>query len=101
MLLAGMVAGGMLTGVVALWERGVWQALIYGRNIWQLFNPLLNFSTDYRVTGPFAEMNTGGETIDGYLALVWPLLAMSVLLAPVRGSSLSARCPFRCRSTRW
>jgi hypothetical protein len=81
MLLAGMVAGGMLTGVVALWERGVWQALVYGRNIWQLLNPLLDFSTAYRVTGPFAEMNTGGEAIDGYLALAWPLLTLSVLLA--------------------
>ena len=81
MLVAGMVAGGMFTGVVALWERGVWQALMYGRNVWQLLSPLLDFSTPYRVTGPFAEMNTGGEAIDGYLALAWPVLTLSVLLA--------------------
>jgi hypothetical protein len=81
MLLAGVVAGGIFTGIVALWERGVWQALIYGGTVWQILDPLTNFSTDYRVTGPFAEMNTGGEAIDGYLALTWPLLTLAVLLA--------------------
>ena len=81
MVVAGMVAGGLGIGVMALWERGVWEALIHGRNIYQLLGPLLDFSTAYRVTGTFAEMHTGGEAIDGYLGLAWPMMVLTLALS--------------------
>ena len=81
MVVAGMVAGGLGIGVMALWERGVWQALIHGRDIYQLLGPLLDFSTAYRVTGTFAEMHTGGEAIDGYLGLAWPMMVLALTLS--------------------
>ena len=81
MVIAGMVAGGLGIGVMALWERGVWQALIQGRNVYQLLGPLLDFSTAYRVTGTFAEMHTGGEAIDGYLGLAWPMMVLALALS--------------------
>ncbi len=40
------------------------------------FPGLLNFSNDYRVTGSFASMHTGGAFIDGFLALSIPLIAL-------------------------
>ena len=78
MVIAGMVAGGLVIGLMAMWERGIWHALIYGRDIYQLLNPLLDFTTPYRVTGTFAEMHTGGEAIDGYLGLAWPMLVLAL-----------------------
>lgn len=81
MVVGGMVAGGLAVGGMALWERGVWQALVYGRDIYQLLAPLLDFSTAYRVTGTFAEMNTGGEAIDGFLGLAWPMMVLALALS--------------------
>lgn len=81
MVVVGMVVGGMVTGVMALWERGVWNALIYGRDRYQILGPLLDFSTPYRVTGTFAEMHTGGEAIDGYLGLAWPMMVLALVLS--------------------
>ncbi len=81
MVIAGMVAGGLAIGVMALWERGIWQALLYGRNRYELLGPLLDFSTPYRITGTFAEMHTGGEAIDGYLGLAWPLMVLALALS--------------------
>lgn len=81
MVVSGMVAGGLVIGVMALWERGVWQALIYGRDRYQLLSPLLDFSTPYRITGTFAEMHTGGEAIDGYLGLAWPMMVLALALS--------------------
>ncbi len=81
MLLSGMVAGSLAIGVMVLWERGVWQALLHGTNRYELLAPLLDFSTAYRVTGTFAEMHTGGEAIDGYLGLAWPMMVLALLLA--------------------
>lgn len=81
MLLGGMLAGSLITGVMALWERGVWEALIYGRDRYQLLAPLLDFSTPYRITGTFAEMHTGGEAIDGYLGLTWPMMVLALALS--------------------
>lgn len=81
MVVGGMVVGGLVIGVMALWERGVWQALIYGRDRYQLLGPLLDFSTPYRVTGTFAEMHTGGEAIDGYLGLAWPMMVLALALS--------------------
>jgi hypothetical protein len=81
MVVGGMLVGGLVIGVMALWERGVWQALIYGRDRYQLLSPLLDFSTPYRITGTFAEMHTGGEAIDGYLGLAWPMMALALALS--------------------
>lgn len=81
MVIGGMIAGGLVIGIMAMWERGVWHALIYGRDIYQLLNPLLDFTTAYRVTGTFAEMHTGGEAIDGYLGLAWPMLVLALGLS--------------------
>lgn len=81
MVVSGMVVGGLVIGVMAMWERGVWHALIYGRDMYQLLSPLLDFSTPYRVTGTFAEMNTGGEAIDGYLGLAWPMMVLALALS--------------------
>lgn len=81
MVVVGMLVGGAVTGVMALWERGVWQALMYGRDIYQILGPLLDFSTSYRVTGTFAEMHTGGEAIDGYLGLAWPMMVLALVLS--------------------
>lgn len=81
MVVGGMVVGGLATGVMALWERGVWEALIYGRDRYQVLGPLLDFSTPYRVTGTFAEMHTGGEAIDGYLGLAWPMMVLALVMS--------------------
>lgn len=81
MVIGGMVAGGLVIGVMAMWERGVWHALIYGRDRYQLLSPLLDFSTPYRITGTFAEMHTGGEAIDGYLGLAWPMMVLALALS--------------------
>lgn len=81
MVVGGMVAGALVLGAMALWERGVWQALIYGRDRYQILGPLLDFSTAYRVTGTFAEMHTGGEAIDGYLGLTWPMMVLALVLS--------------------
>ncbi len=81
MVVGGMVAGGLAVGGMALWERGVWQALAHGRDLYQLLSPLLDFSTAYRVTGTFAEMNTGGEAIDGFLGLAWPMMVLALALS--------------------
>ena len=81
MVVGGMVAGALILGAMALWERGVWQSLIYGRDRYQLLGPLLDFSTPYRVTGTFAEMHTGGEAIDGYLGLAWPMMVLALVLS--------------------
>jgi hypothetical protein len=81
MVVGGMVVGGLVTGAMSLWERGVWQALFYGRDLYQLLGPLLDFSTPYRITGTFAEMHTGGEAIDGYLGLAWPMMVLALALS--------------------
>jgi hypothetical protein len=43
------------------------------------FPGLADFTSDYRVTGPFSTMHTGGAAVDGYLLLAMPL-AGSVLI---------------------
>ena len=79
-LLAGVCAGLLGTGFVALWERGVVHDLFHARDRYDLLDGLLDFSTPYRVTGLFSGMHTGGEAIDGYLALAWPCALILMLL---------------------
>ena len=79
-LLAGVSTGLLGTGLVALWERGVVHDLFHARDRYDLLDGLLDFSTPYRVTGLFSGMHTGGEAIDGYLALAWPSALVLMLL---------------------
>jgi hypothetical protein len=56
---AGLTAALGLGALVVLQER-------------LAFTGLLEFSDDYRVTGPFWEMHIGGAALDGFLALTIP-----------------------------
>ncbi len=79
---AGLCLGLALALAVVVWER------------WA-FAGLLDFAADYRVTGPFSAMHTGGATIECFLAMaagvalaallqarrLWPRLGLMALLA--------------------
>ncbi|SBT09891.1 conserved membrane hypothetical protein [Candidatus Accumulibacter aalborgensis] len=71
---SGMVVG--LTGTIAvvIWERFV-------------FPGLLNFTDDYRVTGPFSQMHTGGAEIETYLTAALPF----AVVLTIRARSLATR----------
>ena len=56
LLHAGFAAGLVLTVLIVLWER---MAML----------SLFDFTTDYRVTGPFSVMNKGGAYIECFLAV--------------------------------
>lgn len=66
-LATGVVVGLVLTTAVILWERVA-------------FSGLLNFTNDYRVTGPFSSMHTGGAYIECFLAIATPFLILLILL---------------------
>ena len=65
-LTLGMVTGLALTDIVILWERIT-------------FGSLLDFVSDYRVTGPFSSMHTGGAYIECFLAVATPFLILLIL----------------------
>lgn len=65
----GMSAGLLLTVTVVIWER-------------LAFVGLFDFSADYRVTGPFSAMHTGGAYIECYLTLAMAFLLWLVLRTP-------------------
>lgn len=67
-LLPGMLIGLVLTAAAVIWERAV-------------FPGLFNFSSDYRPTASFSAMHTGGAALDAYLALAFPFVAGSLILA--------------------
>lgn len=71
-LQAGMAVG--LAGAVAvvLWER---LAMV----------SLFDFSTDYRVTGPFSAMNKGGAYVECYLAVVTAFVVSGLMTGRHRG----------------
>ncbi|HNA29456.1 MAG TPA: hypothetical protein PLL19_07190 [Thiobacillaceae bacterium] len=71
-LVWGLAVAGGAVGVVAMWERGVLNALAESGSPYVILSSLLDFTTPYRITGLFSEMHTGGEAIDGFVALVWP-----------------------------
>ena len=62
----GMTAGLALTVVWILWERAA-------------FPGLLDFTQDYRVTGPFSVTHTGGAYIDCFLAAAIPFLLVQTI----------------------
>ena len=63
---AGLAAGLALTVVVVLWERAAFVAL-------------LDFSTAYRVTGPFSVMNKGGAYVECFLATAAAIVAVEMV----------------------
>lgn len=62
----GVVIGLFLTVGVVFWER-------------LAFSGLFNFTSDYRITGPFSAMHTGGAYIECFLAIAAPFLVILVL----------------------
>jgi hypothetical protein len=77
----GVCIGLLGTGIAVLWERGVFVDLLYAGNIYAKFSRLTNMSSNYRITGLFSEMHTGGEAIDGYLAMAWPFALGTLIMA--------------------
>ena len=76
----GVAIGGLGVFLAVLWEKGVIHAIFYAQNRYQLIETLLNFHTDYRATGLFAEMHTGDAATDGYLIWVLPFMGYFLLL---------------------
>lgn len=76
-LVWGLALAGGLVGVVAMWERGFFNVMAKPSDLHALLGALLDFTTPYRITGLFSEMHTGGEAIDGFIALVWPFAILA------------------------
>ncbi|MBI5331623.1 MAG: hypothetical protein HZB71_13560 [Betaproteobacteria bacterium] len=70
-LVWGLALGGAAVGGIALWERGVFNAIVATDSLRLVLYRLLDFTSNYRITGLFSEMNAGGEAIDGFMALTW------------------------------
>ncbi|MCC7487778.1 MAG: hypothetical protein IT529_22640 [Burkholderiales bacterium] len=64
--LPGMAVGLGLAAFAVLWER-------------LAFPGLMDFSSEYRATGSFSDMHTGGAALDGYLVLALPFAAAIAL----------------------
>jgi hypothetical protein len=77
LLAAGLAGGLAVVSLLALWER------------WA-YTGLANFSTDYRTTALFWEMNVGGATFDGFLALTMPFAVRELARATDRRHWLPA-----------
>jgi len=58
-LMTGLAVGFALATLTVLWERASYVGI-------------LDFSSDYRVTGLFWEMHVGGAALDGFLVLTMP-----------------------------
>lgn len=65
-LIIGIVTGLTLTVVSVFWER-------------LAFGELANVSNDYRVTGPFSSMHTGGAYIECFLVTATPFVILLIL----------------------
>lgn len=64
----GVAAGMVAVAAVVLWER-------------QVFVGLINTTSDFRVTGMFSTMHTGGADLDGYLVWALPFIAYAAISA--------------------
>jgi hypothetical protein len=71
-----MVTGLALTVAVIVWERAT-------------FGNLFDFTSDYRVTGPFSSMHMGGAYIECFLAIATPFLLLLVVQTQSRASRLA------------
>lgn len=65
----GMTLGLLFTAIWVIWERAVYPGLF-------------NFEEDFRVTGPFVEMHTGGGAIEAYLVAAMPFAFLLWRRAP-------------------
>ena len=74
----GCLVGLGLCGLSVLWERHVFQRLLYGHNRYAVLESVLDFSGSYRITGWFSGMHVGGTAIDGYLLCAVPLAFYAV-----------------------
>lgn len=79
-LMGGILLGLIGTGLVIVWERGVLVDLVQGVAWYGKLRGLLDHSANYRATALFSEMHTGGEAIDGYLALTIPFAVLGLFL---------------------
>jgi hypothetical protein len=64
-LVTGMTLGLLLAGAAVFWERLV-------------FTGLFDFASDFRATGAFSGMNTGGSEIEAYLAMALPFALLAL-----------------------
>ncbi len=87
---AGVVLASFALFILALWERGTLAAIPRAENWWTIAHAFLNFSSDYRTTGIFSDMHTGGEVIDGLLILLLPLAFFTALRSTRLSHSLLA-----------
>ena len=62
----GLLSTLAMVAAIVFWER-------------LTFTGLLDFASDYRATGPFSAMHTGGATLDGSLALLLPFAMLWLL----------------------
>lgn len=62
---------GMLLGLAGVTAYVFWERLT--------FPGLFNFAHEYRVTGPFPEMHTGGAYIEAYLVMALPFCGYAIL----------------------
>ena len=76
-LVRGIVLGSILVSLACLWERIA-------------FTGISDFTTDYRTTALFWEMNVGGATLDGWLALTTPF-TMWLAMLEIRSGAHSRR----------
>ncbi|MDD5274143.1 MAG: hypothetical protein PHU14_15680, partial [Methylovulum sp.] len=74
LLATGIVASMLLFGLLVLWERHVFSALLAFHDRYGLLSAILDFAGTYRITGWFTEMHVGGEAVDGYLVSLTPLV---------------------------
>jgi hypothetical protein len=65
------LAMGLLASLAAVAASSALERLAY--------TGFFNFSSDYRITAPFWEMNVGGAALDGWLALTFPFALWAVL----------------------
>ncbi len=89
-LVWGLAAAGAVVGLAAMWERQVFLAVAEGGGRYQILGSLLDFTTPYRITALFSEMHTGGEAIDGFVALVWPFGLLALMRARSRAGIVLA-----------
>ena len=64
---SGLLIALGFTLVLIVWERAI-------------FPGVFNFYQEYRVTGLFSALHTGGELIDGYLILMIPFVLITTLM---------------------
>ena len=92
-LLLGGIAGSFVLMPIILWERGVFSSLFTAVSLWGVVEPLLDFSSSYRVTSLLADMHTGGESYDGILIFLASLNVAAVAIfkkTPIRLLSFMA-----------